>query len=223
MIPLRDDNPARRTPVVTRALVAANLLAFVLLRLQPGGQRAFLGEWALVPARLSAAFGGALPLPEQLATLLSSVFLHAGWFHLLGNLWYLWIFGDNIEDRLGRVRFLLFYLSAGIVAGLLHAALDVGSWTPTIGASGAIAGVLGAYAVAFPRARVLTLVPLVVVFQVVALPALLLLGLWFVFQFLAGAASVGQTGGVAWWAHVGGFVYGCVVMAILQRLRRTTD
>lgn len=223
MIPLRDDNPARRTPVVTRALLAATLLAFVALRLQPGGQRALLTEWALVPARLFAALGGAQPLPEQLATLLSSVFLHAGWLHLLGNLWYLWVFGDNIEDRLGRVRFLLFYLSAGVVAGLLHAALDPGSWTPTIGASGAIAGVLGAYAVAFPRARVLTLVPLVVVFQVVALPALLLLGLWFVFQFLAGATSVGQAGGVAWWAHVGGFVYGGVVMAGLLRLRRTAD
>ena len=143
------------------------------------------------------------------------MFLHGGWAHLLGNMWYLWIFGDNVEDRFGSVRFLLFYLTAGVSASLLHVVSNSASPLPTLGASGAIAGVLGAYAVTYPRARVITLVPFFPFFQVVPLPALLVLGLWFVIQFFAGALSVGYGlaagGGVAWWAHLGGFLFGALV------------
>jgi len=149
------------------------------------------------------------------------MFLHGGWLHLIGNMWYLWIFGDNVEDRMGAPGYLVFYLGGGAVAAVFHSMLMPGSPVPTVGASGAIAAVLGAYAQAFPRARVLTLVPIFVFFQVIAIPALVLLGVWFVIQFISGTLSLGSSsGGVAWWAHIAGFVYGFVVMGILSRRRR---
>ena len=140
-----------------------------------------------------------------------------GWAHLVGNMWYLAIFGDNVEDRLGRVRYLAFYLAAGLAGGLLHYGFNAASPVPTVGASAAIAGVLGAYLVAFPRARVLTLVPLFPFFQLLALPAVVVLGLWFLFQFFSGALALAwsATGGVAWWGHIGGFAFGALVMALL--------
>jgi len=156
----------------------------------------------------------------ELLTLVTSMFLHGGWLHLIGNMWYLWIFGDNVEDRLGHGRFLLFYLAAGVVASIIHAALQPGSPMPTVGASGAIAGVLGAYAFAFPRARVLTLVPIFFFIQIIAIPAMVLLGIWFAFQFIAGTMSFGVargSGGVAWWAHIAGFVFGFLVMMLFSR------
>jgi hypothetical protein len=158
-------------------------------------------------------------------TVLTSMFLHGGWLHLAGNMWYLWIFGDNVEDRLGHSRFLLFYLLAGIVAASLHCVFNPASQLPTVGASGAIAGVLGAYLVAFPHARVVTLVPLFPFFQVLALPAVLVLGLWILMQFFSGALSLGSGtgGGVAWWAHIGGFVFGLVVMRLLGGSRRPSQ
>jgi membrane associated rhomboid family serine protease len=137
-------------------------------------------------------------------------------------MWYLWIFGDNVEDQFGSFAFLLFYLAAGVAASLLHVLTNLDSRVPTLGASGAIAGVLGAYAVMFPRARVITLVPLFPFFQVIPLPAVFMLGLWFVFQFLSGAVSIGQSnlGGVAWWAHIGGFVFGLLVAKVTAPFRR---
>jgi membrane associated rhomboid family serine protease len=145
------------------------------------------------------------------------MFIHGGWGHLIGNMWYLWIFGDNVEDRFGHARYLLFYLAAGIVAALVQYATNPASSLPTVGASGAIAGVLGAYAVAFPRARIVTLVPLFIFIQIMSLPALLVLGLWFVFQFFSGtlalAGAVG--GGIAFWAHIGGFAFGALAMLVL--------
>jgi membrane associated rhomboid family serine protease len=217
MIPLRDENPSRSVPVVTRALIAVNAACFIYeLSLGPE-LRPFVFTFGLVPLRVSRALeagGGALLAPGS--TLLTSMFLHAGWLHLIGNMWYLWIFGDNVEDRLGRVRFAAFYLASGLVAALLQFAVNPLARVPTVGASGAVAGVLGAYMVAFPRARVITLVPLLFFFPIVALPAMFVLGLWFVYQFFSGTLSIGTaSGGVAWWAHIGGFAFGYLVMRLL--------
>jgi membrane associated rhomboid family serine protease len=221
MIPLRDDNPTQSVPVVTRTLIVVNVLAFMLELSQGEQLPEFLRDWGIVPGRLFAALSGQTSLPLELSTVFTSLFLHGGWLHLIGNMWYLWIFGDNVEDRMGSVRFLAFYLAAGFVAALLHSALMPGSPIPTVGASGAIAGVLGAYAVAFPRARVQTLIPIIFYFRVVAIPALVLLGIWFAFQFISGAlSSASDSGGVAWWAHIAGFVFGFVVMGLHTRKQR---
>jgi hypothetical protein len=223
MIPLRDENPSRTVPVITTALVVINVLVFLFeLTLGPD-LKPFLFEWALVPARLTLALRfGEEPISRVSVTVLTSMFLHGGWLHLIGNMWYLWLFGDNVEDRLGHVRYLFFYLCAGVVAALLHYATATDARVPTLGASGAIAGVLGAYLVAFPRARVITLVPLFPFFQVLALPAVLVLGIWIVFQFFSGALSLGygSGGGVAWWAHIGGFAFGYIGMWVLGGTRR---
>ena len=222
MIPLRDDNPAQRVPVVTRTLIVLNVLVFMLELSQGDGLPEFVRDWGVVPGRLFASIGGATSFPLELATVFTSLFLHGGWLHLIGNMWYLWIFGDNVEDLMGSWRFLGFYLAAGFVAAIMHSALMPGSPIPTVGASGAIAGVLGAYALAFPRARVLTLIPLFFFFQVVAIPALVLLGVWFLFQFIAGAMSIGAaSGGVAWWAHIAGFLFGLLVMGMISRGQRS--
>jgi membrane associated rhomboid family serine protease len=220
MIPLRDDNPAQRIPVVTRALILANIAAWLFELTLGDGMPEFLREWGVVPGRLFASLTGDTSMPVELATVFTSMFLHGGWLHLIGNMWYLWIFGDNVEDRMGSWRFLAFYLCGGAVAALVHSALLPGSAIPTVGASGAIAAVLGGYAQAFPRARVLTLIPVFFFFQVIAVPALVLLGVWFLIQFVAGSLSFGGgSGGVAWWAHIAGFVFGFIVMALLTRRR----
>jgi hypothetical protein len=223
MIPLRDENPSQTTPYVTWFLVAANVIAFVVELMAPD-QSSFIHDWALIPARLTLAlhYGNEPPLAPAL-TILTSMFLHGGWLHLLGNMWYLWIFGDNVEDRLGHLRFLLFYLAAGVIAALLHWATNEGSRGPTLGASGAIAGVLGAYLVAYPHARVVTLVPFFVFIRIMSLPAVLVLGLWFVFQFFSGALTLaygGSGGGIAWWAHIGGFAFGVLTMLAVRAFRR---
>ena len=221
MIPLRDENPSRTTPVVTRGLIALNAAVFFYELWLGPELRDFILAWGMIPARLGATLEvGGEPLAWTAATFVSSMFLHGGWAHMIGNVWYLWIFGDNVEDRLGSLRFLLFYLGAGICASLLHTLTNVDSNVPTVGASGAIAGVLGAYAVTFPGARVITLVPLFPFFQVIPIPAILVLGLWFVFQILSGTLSLGMGGaggGVAWWAHIGGFVFGVVVARMAGR------
>jgi rhomboid family protein len=225
VIPLRDENPAESTPVVTRSLIALNAIAFLYELGLGSSLRDFMMVWGLVPVRLGAALHGASePLWAAGAPLLTSMFLHGGWAHLLGNMWYLAIFGDNVEDRLGRGGYLAFYLAAGLAGGLLHYAFNADSAVPTVGASAAIAGVLGAYLVAFPHARVLTLVPLFPFFQLMALPAVVVLGLWFLFQFVVGALSLAWSagsGGVAWWGHVGGFAFGALVMALFGRRRST--
>ena len=221
MIPLRDDNPAQRVPFVTRAIIVVNVLVFIYELSLADGMREMLRDWGVVPGRLFAALTGETSLPVELMTLVTSMFLHGGWLHLIGNMWYLWIFGDNVEDRMGHGRFLFFYLGAGIFAALLNSALMPGSPTPTIGASGAIAGVLGAYAYAYPRAKVVTLVPIFFFFQIIGIPALIVLGIWFAFQFIAGtlASGAGGSGGVAWWAHIAGFVFGFLVMMAMSRRR----
>ena len=191
MIPLRDENPSLTVPIVTRLVIVINAIAFIGEVMLGPDLRPFMNEWGLVPARVTLALRyGEEPFTGPALTAITSMFLHGGWLHLLGNMWYLWIFGDNVEDRLGHVRFLLFYLIAGIVAASLHYVFNPASRLPTVGASGAIAGVLGAYLVAFPRARVITLVPLFPFFQVMALPAVLVLGLWILMQFFSGALSL---------------------------------
>jgi membrane associated rhomboid family serine protease len=222
MIPLRDENPSSTVPIVTRALIVLNVAVFIHELMLGPQLKPFMMTWGFVPERLTLALG----YHEESwfgpgATVLSSMFLHGGWWHLIGNMWYLWIFGDNVEDRFGHVRYLLFYLGAGIVAVLVQYATNPASSLPTVGASGAIAGVLGAYAVAFPRARIVTLVPLFIFIQIMALPALLVLGLWFVFQFFSGTLALASAvgGGIAFWAHIGGFAFGALAMLVLGRRR----
>ena len=220
MIPIRDENPASLAPVMTRILIGLNVGAFFYeLSLGPA-LRDFMMQWGLVPVRLAAGLASGLGI-----TLLTSMFLHGGWMHLIGNMWYLGIFGDNVEDRLGHFGYLAFYLVSGLVGGLLHYHFNATSEMPTVGASGAIAGVLGGYLVAFPRARVLTLVPLFPFFQLMALPAVVVLGLWFLFQFLIGFLSLAWSaaGGIAWWGHIGGFAFGALAMLVLggRRPRRS--
>lgn len=218
MIPLRDDNPVRTTPHVTRLLVALNCGVFLYEVLLGPDLRDFMMTWGLVPQRITAAFvTGDEPVTAGLVTLFTSMFLHGGWAHVLGNMWYLIIFGDNVEDLLGHGRYVLFYVCGGLFAALIQYFANPNSGLPTVGASGAIAGVLGAYVVAFPGARVTTLIPLFPFFQVAAVRASIVLGFWFVIQFFSGALSLAWAshGGTAWWAHIGGFAFGWVGMKIL--------
>jgi membrane associated rhomboid family serine protease len=237
MIPLKDDAPRYGTPYVNYFIIGLNILAFLFEVILPSPDRqVFLLQFGFVPARLTALFSGAhsiramgVPLPvneSAVLTVLTAMFLHASWLHVLGNMWFLWIFGDNIEGHLGHFKYLVFYLCAGFGAAALHTFFNPASSVPSVGASGAIAGVMGAYFVLFPSARVLTLVPFFFVFFV-WLPAWIILGYWFVIQFLSGAAtsiaySSQTTGGIAFWAHVGGFVAGVVMIKLFpsQRQRR---
>ena len=222
MIPFRDNVPARRYPFVTVTLILANVAAFIYeLSLQPGDLEALLRTYGLVPATLQAFPRAPLTVLGTLSgSLVSSTLLHGGFFHLIGNMWYLWIFGDNVEDRMGSGRFLVFYLLCGILAGVAHIAFNPSSAVPTIGASGAVAGVLGAYLVSYPFAKVLTLVPFFFFF-VVEVPAVLLLGFWFLVQFINGTAAFAGAsdamGGVAWWAHIGGFLSGMLLITFFAR------
>jgi membrane associated rhomboid family serine protease len=224
MIPLRDANPTRRTAIVTLAIVVACGIAFGWeLGLLARGEAAFeaaITEWGVVPGRLTAAWDRGEWLSGETLTLFTSQFLHGGWLHLLGNLLYLWIFGNNVEDRLGRLGFLVFYLAGGVIAGVAQVAIDPGSPIPTIGASGAIAATLGAYLVFFPGARVTSLVFLGFFYQLVRVPAAIVLVIWFALQLLNGIGSLGVTqgGGVAFFAHIGGFVFGAVVAWLVNRL-----
>jgi membrane associated rhomboid family serine protease len=221
MIPIGDSVPIRCWPVVTWGLIAINALVFFHeLSLGPALEP-FLRTWGFVPADYFL-LGQTAPEAwvERYVPLVSSMFLHGGWAHLIGNMIYLWIFGDNVEDRLGHLRYLGFYLLSGVVAALVQAHLFPSSTIPTVGASGAISGVLGAFLVLFPTARVFTLVPLLLFFPIVQLPAVLYLGFWFLMQLMSGTASLAlasDAGGVAWWAHVGGFVVGLVLAPLLRR------
>jgi membrane associated rhomboid family serine protease len=224
VIPLRDANPTRRTPIVTLALIVACFVAFayelgILASSGETGLDRFFTQWGLVPAELTRSLGAGSWLSAPVLAIFSSLFLHGGWLHLLGNMLYLWIFGNNIEDRLGRVAFLLFYLAGGVVAGLTQVAIAPDSSVPLIGASGAIAATLGAYLVLFPRARILSLVFLGFFYQLIEVPAVLVLGFWVVLQLIDGFASLGASnaqGGVAFFAHIGGFAAGALVAAVLR-------
>ena len=223
MIPFRDNVPARRYPLITVTIIAANLAVFFYeLTLSPSHLEGFVQLYGVIPARLQSIHSHPLETLGGITTsIFTSMFLHAGWLHLLGNLWYLWIFGDNVEDRMGHFRFLVFYLLCGLAAGLLHVGFNASSVVPSVGASGAIAGVLGAYLVSYPMARILTLIPFFFFWPIVELPALLVLGAWFLIQLLSGTAAIATasstTGGVAWWAHIGGFLAGIVLIGRMAR------
>ena len=221
MIPLRDTIPSRRFPIVNTALIVINVLVFLIESIMPAGlQNTFISTWGLTPIRFWQAPGLDTWLP-----LLTSMFLHGGWWHVISNMLALYIFGDNIEDRLGPVKYLVFYLVGGIIASGAHLVAYSGSRVPTVGASGAIAAVLGAYLILYPRSRVVTLVPIFYFLRMVEIPAPIYLGFWFISQFFngilaLGAADVFSGGGVAWWAHIGGFVYGVAVVWLLVPRQR---
>jgi membrane associated rhomboid family serine protease len=229
VIPLRDANPVRRFPVVTIALIVACVVAFAyeLGTQSTGGDAALerlFRDYALIPANLTAAIGGDRPgLAAALFTIVTSMFLHGGWLHLIGNMLYLWIFGNNVEDRFGRIRFLLFYLAGGLVAAVTQVVVSPQSDVPVIGASGAIAAVLGAYLVLYPGARVLSLVFLGFFYQLLQVPAVIVLGLWFLLQLVDGIASLGvdsSANGVALFEHVGGFLTGVAIGLVVRSVAR---
>ncbi len=226
MIPVGDEPRSRAFPFVNLALIAANVLVFFYeLSLSPRELQLFFFDWGVVPRRLvdwlESPSGWEAP-----ATVFTSMFLHGGWLHLIGNMLYLWVFGDNVEDALGHVKYLLFYLVSGIGAVALQVALDVNGLVPMVGASGAISGVLGAYLFLYPTATVSVLVPWFWFFGFMPVPAAVLIGFWFLLQLFSGVASlgaraVGIEGGIAFWAHVGGFVTGFLLVLLLRPRRRS--
>lgn len=226
MIPLRDENKSGSFPIVTLLLIVACTAVFLYeVSLSSSGLKAFFNAFALTPGRVSHALGtGDAGWGELAAPFFTSMFLHGGWLHLIGNMWFLWIFGDNVEDALGPVRYILFYVACGLLASVAHFALGPESRLPTVGASGAIAGVLAGYVVQFPGARVLTLVPLGFFIRVMELPAIAVIGIWFLIQLVSSAMTFGVTdrGGVAFSAHVGGFLAGLLLMWILRPRRPVT-
>jgi membrane associated rhomboid family serine protease len=231
MFPIRDDQPRFSTPYVNYFIIALNVLVFVFFELPvqlQGGRHfdALIFQFGFIPAHLTRALEGTTQytISASLLTIFTSMFLHADLFHIIGNLWFLWIFGDNIEDHLGHFTYLVFYLLSGIAAALTFIVINPLTTVPTVGASGAIAGVMGGYIVLYPRARVQTLVVLIVFFTFWWLPAWVFLGYWFLIQFLmtsATAAAPHQTGGVAFAAHVGGFVAGLVLIKIFPKRTHT--
>lgn len=212
MIPLRDNIPTRRFPLVTVLLMVSNSLIFLLeAAMGPAAAEELIYQFGFVPARITSQWTN----PAVLLTLITAMYLHGGWAHLISNMLYLWIFGNNVEDTMGRLRFFVFYTLCGVLAAMAQIAVAPNSQMPGVGASGAIAGVLGAYLLLYPHARVRTLVPLPFWFVTVNLPAVIVLGSWFLMQFFNGLASLQvqtQVGGVAWWAHIGGFVAGLALM-----------
>ena len=224
MFPLKDDLPTRITPVVTVGLIVLNVLVFLYqVSLEVGGPgegagaaAAFVMEFGLVPCRLTGACRTASDLPSPVFSIFSSMFLHGGLFHVGGNMLYLWIFGNNVEDTLGHGRFLLFYLAAGVAAAAAQTLVGPESRVPMIGASGAISGVLGAYMILFPQASVLTLIIFGFFWRMVRIPALIVLGFWMVVQILNGLGSFGAGGGVAWFAHIGGFFAGMGLLPLIR-------
>ncbi|PSN18622.1 rhomboid family intramembrane serine protease [filamentous cyanobacterium CCP5] len=230
MVPLRDENPISSTPYVTYWLIGINVAVFLFqLSLSSSQLEQFFNTWALVPNQLSASFAGQVPFPAfEWMTLFTSQFLHGGFLHIGGNMLYLWVFGNNIEDQLGKVKFVIFYLGCGALAGLCQWIFAPGSPVPTVGASGAIAGVMGAYVLRFPKAYILTLLPIFFFITTIRIPALFFLGFWFVQQALYGIASLSTqvnvgSGGVAYWAHAGGFVFGIILgpmLGLMGRKRR---
>ena len=223
MIPLKDKNPTQRVPVVNIELIVANIAVFLYeVSLGPRIGQFFL-TFGVVPSDIVESFTSGRFRIGAVSPFFTSMFLHGGWLHLAGNMLYLWVFGDNVEDKLGHGRYLVFYLVCGLAASLLHVFIAPSSSMPTVGASGAISGILGAYLLMFPRARVVTVIPIFFFLQVAELPALVVLGFWFVMQFFSGLISLGYEtggmGGVAWWAHVGGFVAGLILILPFRKYR----
>lgn len=223
MLPIRDNIPSASFPVATLAIIILNAVAFLHeVQIGPTRLEDLMVNYAIIPARYTQADVAHLfTFSQQIFAFFSSMFLHGGWLHLLGNMWTLWIFGDNVEDRLGRANYVLFYLGGGVAAGLLHVVTNAGSLVPTVGASGAIAAIMGGYFRLYPFAKVETLIPPLFFGPIFSLPAVLFLGWWFLLQFWNGAASLtgrgSGFGGIAWWAHIGGFIFGFAVCSFLRR------
>ncbi|MBW2368329.1 MAG: rhomboid family intramembrane serine protease [Deltaproteobacteria bacterium] len=232
MIPIRDTVPSKTYPVVNTALIGINVLVFLFQMTQGRNLPRFNFIYGLVPARYTAPhIAEYFSMGQQVLSLLSFMFLHGGFWHLLGNMWSLYIFGDNVEDRLGPIRYLVFYLLCGLTSGLAHMMFNPSSKIPTIGASGAIAGVMGAYILLYPRSRILTLIPILFIPWFIEIPAFFFLGIWFLIQFVNAAGSTGAMSGIAWWAHVGGFLCGMIFLkffkiipeaGVSDRLRKMT-
>ena len=233
MIPIRDTIQSRNYPIVNTAIIVLNVLIFFVELGQGSKLNQFIFNYGLVPARYSVPeIAEHFSFAHQAFALLSFMFLHGGFWHVLGNMWSLYIFGDNVEDRLGSIRYLIFYLLCGWASGLSHLFTNWDSQIPTIGASGAIAGVMGAYLILYPRARILTIIPILFIFYPIEIPAFFFLGIWFLIQFLSAAGTHGQMGGIAWWAHIGGFVFGIIFLKLFllvpefgvsSKLRRATS
>jgi membrane associated rhomboid family serine protease len=231
MIPLKDMTPRKSVPVMTLLLIAANVIVFIhQLALTPRQENAFIREYGLVPDRIALAFAGHhhYTIEQALLPLFTCMFLHAGFLHIIGNMLFLWVFGGNVEDRMGSLPYLLFYLVCGVGSGLSQVIFSWGSHLPSIGASGAISSVLGAYIVLFPTSRILTLVPLFIIWWTIRLPALIFIGLWFFLQFLSGltylqSPGAAETGGTAWWAHIGGFGLGAILALAMAPKSRRAD
>ncbi len=219
MIPIRDTIQTRNYPIVNNIIIGVNVVFFLLLMAQGPGLVRFIYTYGLVPARYSVPhIASYFTTGQQLLSLVSYMFLHGGFWHLLGNMWSLYIFGDNVEDRLGPLRYLLFYLLCGLTSGLSHLFFNLQSNVPTIGASGAVAGVMGAYFILHPRAKILTLIPIFFIPYFIEIPAFFFLGFWFLMQFLYAAGDKGGVSGIAWWAHVGGFIFGILFLKLFLAL-----
>ena len=222
LFPLYDENPTKSIPWVTLLLILVNVLVFAYeLSLQSAGKLQQLFQTAaLIPYEITNVVKLTSEVPNiGILTMFTSMFLHGGWLHIIGNMWYLWIFGNNVEDTLGHAKYLLFYLLCGIVGGIGHILSQPYSQVPTIGASGAIAGVLAGYLIMFPTARIVTIVPIFIFIQIIKVPAILLIGLWFLIQIASGMGSLSTqaSGGTAWFAHIGGFIAGVVLVLVLSR------
>ena len=223
MFPIRDEIPSRRAPVVTVAIIAANVAVFLYQWTLPEeALLSFVYRFGLVPARISdPAWATSVGFPSAgYGSVFTSMFLHGGVLHLVSNMWSLWIFGDNIEDRMGRARFAFFYVACGLAAGGVHWLTNPASTVPTVGASGAIAGIMGGYLLLYPHSRVLTLIPILIYPLFVHIPAFIYLGIWIVTQIFSGTMSLGrgaETGGIAFWAHIGGFFAGMLLVKLLSR------
>ena len=222
MIPIRDTVESRNYPVVNHLIIAVNVGVYLVQLSQGARLDHFILLYGMVPARYSDPFVAAhFTLGQQLFSFISFMFVHGGFWHLLFNMWSLYIFGDNVEDRLGPIRYLLFYLFCGLASGFAHLFLNWHSQVPTVGASGAIAGVMGAYFILHPGARILTMIPVLFIPFFIELPAFFFLGLWFLFQISSALLSPAQEGGVAWWAHIGGFLFGMIFLKLFTRVPET--
>ena len=209
MFPLYDTVRSRRFPLINVVLILINVLAFLYqIQMDPSALKEFIFEWGLIPARLAGDPSSAW------MTIFTSMFLHGGWFHIINNMWVLFIFGDNVEARMGGIRYLIFYLLSGVAAVLLQTYILPSSAVPMIGASGAVAGVLGAYLILFPHSRIASLVPILFIFTIIEIPAVIFLLFWFVSQLYSGLFAIqgGGESGIAWWAHIGGFLFGIIMM-----------
>ncbi|MBF0102655.1 MAG: rhomboid family intramembrane serine protease [Desulfobacterales bacterium] len=219
MIPIRDTIPSKNYPIVNYTIIGLNIFFFYIQSLQGNRIDQFLYLYGLVPARYSIPYiSEYFHWGQQFFSFLSFMFLHGDFLHLLGNMWSLWIFGDNVEDKLGSIRYALFYLFCGFVSGLVQLFFNLHANIPTIGASGAIAGVMGAYFILYPNAKILTLIPIIIIPWFVELPAFIFLGFWFLMQFINAASASVHMSNIAWWAHIGGFVCGMILLKVFHRI-----